>query len=229
MLKQKEREIQEAKVRAQQTAGSLKDGSANASKPTTSPSQQSSYPSSTRSQPPGSQKSSAARDDWESQKKLMGEHNDAIDRTPANKKHLNLALLRNPRTGGKTVARLYAQFLESIQVLLGNVFKEITGASLAHDGVGGAKKLIEDVMKGGSGTDVLDFLLAEMENRAGSLVFILAGYSRQMEKFFSHNPGLPSCVPHRFTFEGYADEELLDMLANMVEKQYGGRILYNIR
>jgi hypothetical protein len=144
--------------------------------------------------------------------------------------------------GKTTVARLYAQFLESIQILPGNAFKETTGASLAHDGVGGAKKLIEDVMKvgggaifideayqlvsaqGGSGTDVLDFLLAEMENRVGSLVFILAGYSRQMEKFFNHNQGLPSRVPHRFTFEDYTDEELLDMFADLVEKQFGGKM-----
>ncbi|KAG1740695.1 P-loop containing nucleoside triphosphate hydrolase protein [Suillus occidentalis] len=270
MLKQKEREIQEAKVRAQKAAGSSKDGNANPSKPTASPSQQSSEPSSAPSQPPGSHKSSAARDDWESQKKLLGEQNDAIDSImamtglegvksqvlqtkekldlmkrqgiPANKERLNLALLGNPGTGKTTVARLYAQFLESIQVLPGNAFKETTGASLAHDGVGGAKKLIEEVMKvgggaifideayqlvstqGGSGTDVLDFLLAEMENRVGSLVFILAGYSRQMEKFFNHNQGLPSRVPHRFTFEDYTDEELLDMLADLVEKQFRGQM-----
>ncbi|KAG1870831.1 P-loop containing nucleoside triphosphate hydrolase protein [Suillus subluteus] len=257
MLKQKEREIEEAKVRAQKLAGSSKDGSANPSKPTTSPSQQSSDPSSAQtapSQPPGSQKSSAARDDWESQKRLLGEQNDAIDSIMAmtglegvkeylaNKERLNLALLGNPGTGKTTVARLYAQFLESIQILPGSAFKETTGASLAHDGVGGAKKLIEDVMKvgggaifideayqlvsaqGGSGTDVLDFLLAEMENRVGSLVFILAGYSRQMEKFFNHNQGLPSRVPHRFTFEDYTDEELLDMFADLVEKQFRGQM-----
>lgn len=127
MLKQKEREIQEAKVRAQKAAGSSKDGNANPSKPTASPSQQSSEPSSAPSQPPGSHKSSAARDDWESQKKLLGEQNDAIDSimamtglegvksqvlqtkekldlmkrqgVPANKERLNLALLGNPGTG----------------------------------------------------------------------------------------------------------------------------------
>jgi hypothetical protein len=127
MLKQKEREIEEAKVRAQKIAGSSKDGSANPSNPTTSPSQQSSNTSSAPSQPPSSQKSSAARDDWESQKRLLGEQNDAIDSimamtglegvklqvlqtkekldlmkrqgVSAKKERLNLALLGNPGTG----------------------------------------------------------------------------------------------------------------------------------
>ncbi|KAG1746047.1 P-loop containing nucleoside triphosphate hydrolase protein [Suillus paluster] len=269
MIKQKEREIQEAKVHVQKPAGSSKDGSANTSEPSSSFTQKSSNPSSAPSQPPD-QRNSAAHDDWESQKRLLGEQNDAIDSimamtglegvksqvletkekldlmkhqgTPANKERLNLALLGNPGTGKTTVASLYAQFLESIQVLPGNAFKETTGASLAHDGVGGAKKLIEDAMKlgggaifideayqlvsgqSGSGTDVLDYLLVEMENRVGSLVFILAGYSRQMEKFFNHNPGLPSRVPHRFTFEDYSNKDLLDMLADLVDKQYRGQM-----
>ncbi|KAG1725641.1 P-loop containing nucleoside triphosphate hydrolase protein [Suillus paluster] len=250
MIKQKEREIQEAKVHVQKTAGSSMDGSANTSEPSSSFTQKSSNPLSAPSQPPD-QQNSAARDDWESQKRLLGEQNNAIDSimamtglegvksqvletkekldlmkrqgTPANKERLNLALLGNPGTGKTTVARLYAQFIESIQVLPGNAFKETTGASLAHDGVGGAKKLIEDAETRRC-TDVLDYLLAEMENWVGSLVFILAGYSRQMEKFFNHNPGLPSCVPHRFTFEDYSDEDLLDMLADLVDKQYRGQM-----
>lgn len=95
--------------------------------------------------------------------------------------------------------------------------------------VGGGAIFIDEAYQlvsaqGGSGTDVLDFLLAEMENRVGSLVFILAGYSRQMEKFFNHNQGLPSRVPHRFTFEDYTNEELLDMLADLVEKQFRGQM-----
>ena len=73
----------------------------------------------------------------------------------------------------------------------------------------GIKKHIETVLKAGGGTifideayqlangnsfqgsQVLDFVLAEMENNVGKLVFILAGYHKEMEKFFEHNPGIP--------------------------------------
>lgn len=47
------------------------------------------------------------------------------------------------------------------------------------------------------GTAVLDFLLAEVENLTGEVVFILAGYDAKMEKFFAHNQGLQSRFPVR--------------------------------
>lgn len=91
---------------------------------------------------------------------------------------------------------------------------ETTGSRLANDGVAGTKKLIEGIHNAGGGAvfldeayqlseshnyggkQVLDFLLAEMENNVGRIVFILAGYNKQMEKFFEHNPGLKSRVPY---------------------------------
>ena len=144
--------------------------------------------------------------------------------------------------GKTTVARLYAQFLESIKALPGNAFLETTGSKLSFEGVQGAQKLIDDALKVGggaifideayqlvsehdqSGKQVLDFLLVEMENRVGTLVFIVAGYSKQMEKFFEHNPGLPSRVPHQLTFADYTDKELLSMLEDLVYKRYNGRM-----
>jgi hypothetical protein len=107
------------------------------------------------------------------------------------------------------VARLYAKFLTSIGALPGSHFEETTAARLANDGVSRCKKLIENVLNNGGGalfideayqlasgqkyggTQVLDFLLPEIENLTGKMVVILAGYSRQMKAFFAHNPGLP--------------------------------------
>lgn len=106
----------------------------------------------------------------------------------------------------------------------------------------GAQKLIDDVLKVGGGAifineayqlasefnplgkQVLDFLLAEMENRVGTIVFILAGYNKQMEKFFEHNPGLPSRVPYKLQFADYTDQELMSMLEDLVYKRYNGRM-----
>ena len=75
---------------------------------------------------------------------------------------------------------------------------------------------------GGSG--VLDFLLAEIENLTGKIVFVLAGYSKQMESFFSHNPGLPSRFPVEMKFADYTNEEFLAILRLKIDKQYNGQM-----
>ena len=74
------------------------------------------------------------------------------------------------------------------------------------------------------GEAVLDFLLAEMENRVGTLVFILAGYNKEMEKFFEHNPGLKSRVPYQFQFADYKDEELMHMFEGLMKQAFKGRM-----
>jgi hypothetical protein len=145
-------------------------------------------------------------------------------------------------SGKTTVARLYAKFLASVQVLPGNSFIETTGSRMANDGVPAIQKTIQKVLEDGGGTifcdeayqlagqhnfqgsKVLDFLLAEMENNVGKLVFIFAGYAKEMEKFFEHNPGLTSRVPYNLLFEDYSDEDLMDMLEGLIKKKFSGRM-----
>ena len=118
---------------------------------------------------------------------------------------------------------------------------EITGSGLANEGVAGAKKLIDGLVKAGGGVffideayqlasgnsfggkNVLDFILAEIEERRGTVAFIIAGYIKEMENFFEHNPGFDSRMPHRLHFADYTDRELLAMLGSMIERKYGGR------
>lgn len=144
-------------------------------------------------------------------------------------------------TGKTTVARIYARFLASVNALPGKEFVEITGSGLANEGVAGAKKMIEGLVKAGGGVffideayqlasgnnyagkNVLDFILAEIEERRGTIAFILAGYVKEMEQFFEHNPGFDSRMPHRLTFADYSDAELLVMLDAMVTRKYNGR------
>ncbi|CAK4032789.1 nfx1-type zinc finger-containing 1 [Lecanosticta acicola] len=152
------------------------------------------------------------------------------------------ALLGNPGTGKTTVARLYAKFLTSVGALPGDHFAETTGAKLANDGVKGCEKLLETIKNAGGGAlfideayqltsgahfggpAVLDFLLAEVENLTGKVVFILAGYNKHMEKLFAHNPGLPSRFPREFQFADYQDHELLEILQFNISKRYEGRM-----
>ena len=74
------------------------------------------------------------------------------------------------------------------------------------------------------GPQVLDFLLAEMENHIGKIVFIFAGYTKEMEDFFKHNPGLNRRIPYSFRFADYEDHELQQMLEQLIHKKYGGKM-----
>lgn len=49
---------------------------------------------------------------------------------------------------------------------------------------------------------------------------MFAGYRKQMEKFFEHNPGFSSRIPYTFPFEDYTDVELLSMLQYKMKKFY---------
>lgn len=148
----------------------------------------------------------------------------------------------NSYTGKTTVARLYAKFLSSVGAIPGDHFEETTGSRLANDGIQGCKALIDQILnKGGGvffldeayqivsgssfgGAQVLDFLLAEIENLTGKVVFVFAGYRKQMEAFFAHNPGIPSRIPIQLDFQDYEDNELLKILNFQLGKKFSGRM-----
>ncbi|GLA87164.1 hypothetical protein AtubIFM56815_011439 [Aspergillus tubingensis] len=152
------------------------------------------------------------------------------------------ALLGNPGTGKTTVARLYAEFLGSVGVIPGSFFIETSGSKLANAGIAGCQKHLNEIKSNGGGalfideayqltsgnnaggSSVLDFLLAEVENLTGKVIFILAGYNKNMESFFAHNPGIPSRFPIELQFQDYSDEELCTILHHHMNKKYKGRM-----
>ena len=74
---------------------------------------------------------------------------------------------------------------------------------------------------GGGGKQVLNFLLAEIENRRGELVVAFAGYAKNMEALFEFNEGLPSRFPKTLRFEDYDDALLLDIFKGLMAKKTG--------
>lgn len=74
---------------------------------------------------------------------------------------------------------------------------------------------------GGGGKQVLNFLLAEIENRRGELVVAFAGYAKNMETLFEFNEGLPSRFPKTLKFEDYSDALLLDIFKGLMAKKQG--------
>ncbi|KAK1966836.1 ATPase [Colletotrichum sublineola] len=154
-------------------------------------------------------------------------------------------LLGNPGTGKTTVARIYSKFLTSVGVIAGSGFKETSGSKLASMGVAACQQMLDDMLDDGGGVifideayqlssgnspggrAMLDFLLAEVENLTGKIVFVLAGYNKQMESFFAHNPGFPSRFPREMKFDDYTDDELRRILEAQIKKKYGGRMRWD--
>jgi len=152
----------------------------------------------------------------------------------------SIAFLGNPGTGKTTVAKLYAEILSMMGVIPSSKMTEVTGALLAHGGITQAKIYIDELIQNGggvlfideayqltrgnsagtNGSPVLDFLLGEMEKYIGQIVVIVAGYRREMEKFFEHNPGLNSRFPYSLTLQDYTDEELERILRGLVQTKY---------
>ncbi len=141
--------------------------------------------------------------------------------------------------GKTTIARHYGCFLQQLSVLPeGSIFKETSGARLINDGISGLTGILDYIKAAGGGvlfvdeayqlvTDregkkVLDFILPlaeSLDSDYGSLVWVFAGYKKEMEKLFEHNLGLPSRFPHHFVFEDYNDEELRSIFKDMMTYQ----------
>lgn len=160
--------------------------------------------------------------------------------TDMKEERFGMVLLGNPGTGKTTVARLYAKFLTSVDALTGSELFETSGSRLANEGASGAKMHVDYVLNAGGGAffideayqlasspggaAVLDFLLAEIENQVGKIVFVLAGYNKPMEAFFEHNQGFNSRIPYRLQFADYNDVELLQIFGQRLHNKYDGKM-----
>jgi len=68
------------------------------------------------------------------------------------------------------------------------------------------------------GKEAIETLLKGMEDHRDDLVVIVAGYPREMTKFFSSNPGLKSRFNRFINFEDYSAEELFQIFERFANK-----------
>jgi SpoVK/Ycf46/Vps4 family AAA+-type ATPase len=137
----------------------------------------------------------------------------------------------NPGTGKTMVARTVAQVLYNIGVIKINKLIETDRAGLVAGYVGQtAIKTREKVMEamdgvlfideayslsqGGAndfGKEAIDTLVKLMDDYRDRIVVILAGYSKDMDRFLSINPGLRSRFPNIIEFKDYSLEQLMEI------------------
>ena len=146
----------------------------------------------------------------------------------------HLVFTGNPGTGKTTVARLVSGIYAALDLLSQGQLIEVDRSELVAGYLGQtAVKTAEVVSKAAGGvlfideaysltgdqygTEAVDTLVKEMEDRRDDLVVIVAGYPAPMERFVAANPGLASRFRTVIEFEDYTDDELVTILTLLAE------------
>lgn len=146
--------------------------------------------------------------------------------------------LGNPGTGKTTIARVFADVLNALDVLPVGQLVEVSRKDLVSNYVGQTAKEVEaafDRAMGGIlfideayslvqgdndqfGQEAVDTMLKLAEDNRGKIVVILAGYTKEMGEFLSTNSGLTSRFNETVNFRDYTAEELTEIFRGMVKK-----------
>jgi len=147
--------------------------------------------------------------------------------------------LGNPGTGKTTIARIFADILNSLDVLPTGQLVEVDRSQLVAGYVGQTALAVQDAVEramGGIlfvdeayslkqnefdsfGQEAIDTLLKLVEDNRGKFVCIAAGYSKEMADFITANSGMTSRFNETVTFRDYKPNELTEIFRRMVTKE----------
>ena len=153
---------------------------------------------------------------------------------------LHMVFTGNPGTGKTTVATMMGKILYRLGYVRKGHLVSVTRDDLVGQYIGHTAPKTREVIKramGGVlfideaysiyrldnerdyGQEAVEMLLQVMENERQDIVVVMAGYKRQMDRFFSDVPGLSSRIAHHIDFPDYSTDELMDIARLMVDQQ----------